>query len=94
MFLSARKVIDSLEAKSCKEALKWCAENRYFTVDSYYWIKINARSRLKKLESSLEFDLHLQEFVELVRLHDLGGAITYAKKNLAPCAGSFSFNTL
>lgn len=52
IFADVRDVIQSLKQHDCSAALAWCAENR---------------SRLKKIKSSLEFKLRLQEFLELVR---------------------------
>ncbi|WOL03457.1 macrophage erythroblast attacher [Canna indica] len=69
VFLEARKVIDSLQNKEVAPALAWCAENK---------------SRLKKSKSKLEFQLRLQEFVELVRANENMRAISYARKYLAP----------
>ena len=48
-----QEVQESLKRKSCQEALKWCAENK---------------SALKKLKSTLEFQLRSQEYIELVSL--------------------------
>ncbi|XP_077215234.1 lisH/CRA/RING-U-box domains-containing protein [Tasmannia lanceolata] len=69
VFLDAKKVIDALQNKEVTPALAWCAENR---------------SRLKKSKSKFEFQLRLQEFVELVRAENNLRAITYARKYLAP----------
>lgn len=52
IFADARKVVESLKQHDCGAALAWCADNR---------------ARLKKIKSSLEFKLRLQEFLELVR---------------------------
>ncbi|KAF9597095.1 hypothetical protein IFM89_015759, partial [Coptis chinensis] len=50
VFHEAKKVIDALHNKDVAPALAWCADNK---------------SRLKKSKSKLEFQLRLQEFVEL-----------------------------
>ncbi|KAJ1722304.1 GID complex subunit containing RING finger motif [Coemansia erecta] len=55
------------ESHSCRGALEWCAENR---------------SALRKIQSSLEFELRLQEFIEMARAHNRAGAIAYAKKHM------------
>lgn len=52
IFAEVRQVIEALKQHDCSAALAWCADNR---------------SRLKKIKSSLEFKLRLQEFIELVR---------------------------
>ncbi|KAF1860830.1 hypothetical protein Lal_00000244 [Lupinus albus] len=69
IFQEAKMVIDALQNKDVSPALAWCAENK---------------SRLKKSKSKLEFQLRLQEFIELVRAENSLGAIAYARKYLAP----------
>ncbi|XP_057511653.1 protein MAEA homolog [Actinidia eriantha] len=69
VFNEAKKVIDALQIKEVAPALAWCADNK---------------SRLKKSKSKLEFQLRLQEFIELVRTENNLQAITYARKYLAP----------
>eukprot|EP01137_Pigoraptor_chileana_P011367 Opistho-2@62104 len=68
LFVEAQKIEDALLRHDCTQALAWCADNK---------------SRLKKIKSSLEFDLRVQEYVELVRKGDRVAAISYAKKFLA-----------
>ncbi|KAJ2795391.1 GID complex subunit containing RING finger motif [Coemansia guatemalensis] len=55
------------EQHSCQGALQWCAENR---------------SALRKIQSPLEFELRLQEFIEMIRASRTPEAIVYAKKHL------------
>ncbi|KAJ1663678.1 GID complex subunit containing RING finger motif [Coemansia sp. RSA 1813] len=55
------------ENHSCRGALQWCAENR---------------SALRKVQSTLEFELRLQEFVEMAREQKVFEAIAYSKKYL------------
>ncbi|CAL9174148.1 unnamed protein product [Musa hybrid cultivar] len=74
VFLEAKKVIDSLRNKEVALALAWCAENK---------------SRLKKSKSKLEFQLRLQEFIELVRADENLRAVSYARKYLAPWGASY-----
>ncbi|XP_043700596.1 protein MAEA homolog [Telopea speciosissima] len=69
VFQEAKKIIDALQNTEVAPALAWCAENK---------------SRLKKSKSKLEFQLRLQEFIELVRADNNLQAITYAQKYLAP----------
>lgn len=69
VFLEAKRVIDALQNKEVAPALAWCAENK---------------SRLKKSKSKFEFQLRLQEFIELVRADNNLRAIAYARKYLAP----------
>nr|GMD01973.1 macrophage erythroblast attacher [Ipomoea batatas] len=69
VFLEAKKVIDALHNKEVAPALAWCVDNK---------------SRLKKSKSKFEFQLRLQEFIEMVRAENMMRAITYARKYLAP----------
>lgn len=69
VFQEAKKVVDALRNKEVAPALAWCAENK---------------SRLKKSKSKFEFQLRLQEFIELVRAENNMRAISYARKYLAP----------
>ncbi|XP_024024729.1 protein MAEA homolog [Morus notabilis] len=69
VFQEAKKVIEALQNKEVAPALAWCADNK---------------SRLKKSKSKFEFQLRLQEFIELVRAENNLRAITYARKYLAP----------
>ncbi|KAJ1735658.1 GID complex subunit containing RING finger motif [Coemansia biformis] len=57
------------EQHSCRGALQWCAENR---------------SALHRVQSPLEFELRLQEFIEMARGGNTLGAIAYAKRHLTP----------
>lgn len=57
---------------SCATALAWCTENK---------------AALKKAKSTLEFELRLQEYIELVRVRtpaSLQQAISYARRHLVP----------
>ncbi|XP_031372410.1 protein MAEA homolog [Punica granatum] len=69
VFQEAKRVIDALQNKEVGPALAWCAENK---------------ARLKKSKSVFEFQLRLQEFIELVRAENYTRAIAYARKYLAP----------
>ncbi len=60
VFITARNVEQSLEAKSLDLCLAWCHDNR---------------SRLRKLNSNFEFSLHLQQFIELVRQNENMAAV-------------------
>ncbi|KAJ3310598.1 GID complex subunit containing RING finger motif [Boothiomyces sp. JEL0838] len=69
LFKQAQKIQDSLARHSCTEALQWCNENK---------------SSLKKIKSPLEFNLRLQEYIELVREGKIPTAIQYVRKYLTP----------
>ncbi|CAN6453465.1 unnamed protein product [Victoria cruziana] len=68
IFLEAKKVIDALQNKEVGPALAWCAENK---------------SKLKKSKSKFEFQLRLQEFIELVRAEKNMRAVMYSRKYLS-----------
>ncbi|KZT52377.1 hypothetical protein CALCODRAFT_487179 [Calocera cornea HHB12733] len=67
LFSEISTIERSLLSRSCGPALHWCAENRL---------------ALKKLRSNLEFDLRLQEFIEMIRSGQKLDAIMYMKKHL------------
>lgn len=67
-FRQARKIENALESNNCSECLAWCNDNK---------------TALRKMKSTLEFNLRLQEFIELARKRDLNAAIAYAKKHFS-----------
>ncbi|KAI0044960.1 hypothetical protein FA95DRAFT_1496231 [Auriscalpium vulgare] len=67
LFMDIRRIEDALRSRSCAEALAWCSENK---------------SALRKLKSTLEFDLRLQEYIELARTRKTREAIAYSRKHL------------
>ncbi|KAI0739068.1 CTLH/CRA C-terminal to lish motif domain-containing protein [Daedaleopsis nitida] len=67
LFSDIRRIEDALNRKSCTEALAWCSENK---------------AALRKLKNTLEFDLRLQEYIELARSRKTVEAIAYSKKYL------------
>ncbi|KAJ3296951.1 GID complex subunit containing RING finger motif [Rhizoclosmatium sp. JEL0117] len=71
LFAQSKMIEDALKRRSCVECLAWCKENS---------------SALKKIKSNLEFNLRMQEYIELVRAQKLNEAILYLKKHLTPCA--------
>ncbi|TFL04711.1 CTLH/CRA C-terminal to lish motif domain-containing protein [Pterulicium gracile] len=68
LFADIRRIEDALRGNSCMEALAWCNENK---------------TQLRKMKSTLEFDLRLQEYVELARARKTHEAMAYSKKYLA-----------
>lgn len=52
VFLVSRDVEESLKRRDATSCLAWCYDNK---------------SKLRKLKSTLEFNLRQQEFIELVR---------------------------
>lgn len=65
VFLVSREVEKSLAARETAKCLAWCHDNR---------------SKLRKLQSSMEFNLRIQEFVELVRSDRRMDAVRHARK--------------
>ncbi|KAF9787953.1 CTLH/CRA C-terminal to lish motif domain-containing protein [Thelephora terrestris] len=68
MFMDIRRIELGLLNRSCTEALAWCNENK---------------AALRKLKSTLEFDLRLQEYIELARLRQKSEAIGYLTKHIS-----------
>ncbi|KAJ3519087.1 hypothetical protein NMY22_g13357 [Coprinellus aureogranulatus] len=71
LFTDIRRIEAALSRQSCTEALAWCSENK---------------ASLRKAKSTLEFELRLQEYIELCRARRLTEAIAYSQKYLAPWA--------
>ncbi|KAL0063318.1 GID complex subunit containing RING finger motif [Marasmius tenuissimus] len=69
LFSDIRRIEGALQNHSCTEALAWCSENK---------------STLRKSKSTLEFDLRLQEYIELCRAQSKVEAIAYMQKYLTP----------
>ncbi|KAJ7741429.1 CTLH/CRA C-terminal to lish motif domain-containing protein [Mycena maculata] len=69
LFSDIKRIEDALERHSCTEAIAWCNENK---------------TALRKMKSTLEFDLRLQEYIELSRACKYDEAMEYARKHLAP----------
>ncbi|KAF8637855.1 hypothetical protein AX17_002481 [Amanita inopinata Kibby_2008] len=69
LFTDIKRIEDALSHHSCAEALAWCNENK---------------ASLRKMKSTLEFDLRLQEYIELARARKAMEAISYARKYLVP----------
>ncbi|KAK7724541.1 GID complex subunit containing RING finger motif [Botryosphaeria dothidea] len=70
-FVQCERIAESLRNGRCQEALAWCGDNK---------------QGLKKLEGNLEFELRLQQYVEMVRTGNtqkLQEATQHARKYLA-----------
>nr|CAD7195077.1 unnamed protein product [Timema douglasi]CAD7411704.1 unnamed protein product [Timema poppensis] len=65
VFLVSREVERSLARRETAKCLAWCHDNR---------------SKLRKLKSTMEFNLRIQEFVELVRADRRMEAVRHARK--------------
>ncbi|MBW0468463.1 hypothetical protein O181_008178 [Austropuccinia psidii MF-1] len=69
LFTELNRIEKALAEHSCSEALAWCKENS---------------GALKKMQSTLEFELRYQEFIELVKAKKFHEAISYSQKQLVP----------
>ncbi|KAF7316383.1 hypothetical protein MIND_00157100 [Mycena indigotica] len=67
LFADIKRIEAALESHSCTEALAWCSENK---------------AALRKMKSTLEFDLRFQEYIELTRNFKHPEAIEYSRKYL------------
>ena len=67
----AARIEEALRSHDCGPALAWCADNA---------------SKLRRLESGLEFELRTREFLELVRANRKLEAIAYARDHLSATA--------
>jgi macrophage erythroblast attacher len=68
LFLVSKEVEESLLRKETARCLAWCYDNR---------------SRLRKFKSTLEFNVRMQEFLELVKADRRTDAIKHARKQFA-----------
>ena len=68
LFLVAKDVEESLSKKDVNKCLSWCHDNK---------------SKLRKMRSRLEFDVRLQEFIELIKSGKRMEAVKHARKHLA-----------
>ncbi|EIW78394.1 hypothetical protein CONPUDRAFT_108277 [Coniophora puteana RWD-64-598 SS2] len=69
LFTDISRTEEALRKHSCTEALAWCSENK---------------AALRKIKSTLEFELRMQEYIELARSRKMEEAMTYSKKHLVP----------
>ncbi|KAF5310514.1 hypothetical protein D9619_008011 [Psilocybe cf. subviscida] len=67
LFSDIHRIEEALRRHSCTEALAWCSENK---------------SALRKIKSTLEFDLRMQEYIELSRARKMSDALAYSQKHL------------
>lgn len=65
VFLVSRQVAESLQQRDTSKCLTWCHDNK---------------SKLRKLRSGLEFNVRIQEFIELVRGDKRLDAVMHARK--------------
>lgn len=65
IFMVEKEIVESLKNKETSKCFAWCNENK---------------SKLKKINSNLEFTLRQQEFIELVRAQRCVEAVHHARK--------------
>ena len=68
-------IVKDLRNRDCTSALSWCAQHA---------------AKLRKSRSKLQFCLHRQVFIELVRNDKVQEAIQYAKANLSSFAPTYA----
>ncbi|RNA19435.1 Macrophage erythroblast attacher [Brachionus plicatilis] len=66
VFMVEKEICESLMNKETQRCLSWCSDNK---------------SKLKKINSNLEFALRQQEFIELVRQQKCLEAVHHARKH-------------
>ncbi|XP_060528117.1 E3 ubiquitin-protein transferase MAEA isoform X2 [Cylas formicarius] len=66
IFLTSREVEKSLAGRETTKCLLWCHDNK---------------SKLRKLKSNMEFNLRVQEFIELIRRDRRMDAIKHSRKH-------------
>jgi len=66
LFDVPRRIEMAFRQKDCSAALQWCEQNR---------------PRLKRLKSTLEFKIRMQEYIEVVRAGSQAAAIAYAQQH-------------
>lgn len=71
VLLQCSKIEKSLLGGQTADCLAWCHENK---------------SYLKKVRSSLDFEVRLQHYIELVKAEKKAEAVSYHKKHLVKCS--------
>ncbi|KAJ5144158.1 uncharacterized protein N7515_002945 [Penicillium bovifimosum] len=88
VFTQCQRVVESLKRGETKEALQWCGENKAalkkskVSWDGTFFV---ALTDWRYLKHNLEFELRLQQYIEMVRTQDKSKkieAIIHAKKYL------------
>jgi macrophage erythroblast attacher len=89
VFTQCQRIVKSLRRGETKEALQWCGENKAALKKSQVSYSSAAfvlgRANSRYLQHNLEFELRLQQFIEMVRTQDKTKkieAIAHAKKYL------------
>ena len=70
LFLVAKDVEEALTQQDTSKCLAWCHDNK---------------SKLRKMKSTLEFNVRLQEFIELIKRREKLEAVKHARKYMSTC---------
>ncbi|KAI6040890.1 CTLH/CRA C-terminal to lish motif domain-containing protein [Pisolithus marmoratus] len=73
LFMDIHRIESALRRHSCAEAIAWCSENK---------TALRKIKESSKLRHTLEFELRLQEYIELARARKKQEAMTYWRKYL------------
>jgi len=73
LYLQIIELEESLIAKDTQKSLNWCNQNK---------------TKLQKIKSRFEWDLRIQDFVELIKVEKRIEAVQYARKYLTPLSPS------
>ncbi|CAG5120161.1 unnamed protein product [Candidula unifasciata] len=68
LFMTSKEIEDALAKSDTKPCISWCTDNR---------------SKLRKMKSTLEFNIRKQEFVELIRENRRIDAVKFARKHFS-----------
>lgn len=86
--MDIHRIERALFRHSCTEAIAWCSENktalRKIRVSHELRHPVPDTSISETLQSTLEFELRLQEYIEFARARKTQEAIAYARKYLVP----------
>lgn len=89
VFTQCQRVVESLRRGETKEALQWCGENKAALKKSQVCLAVFSKSEIQfanaVLQHNLEFELRLQQYIEMVRTKDINKkveAINHARKYL------------
>jgi len=86
LFMDIRRIEEALTQRSCTEALAWCSENKV-ALRKMKVSPLSVNQRILSIDanqSALEFELRLQEYIELSRARKAQEAIAYSKRYLVP----------
>lgn len=90
VFVHCQRIAESLRRGETKDALQWCGENKAALRKSQVCILVlvyTAFTDVTLLQYNLEFELRLQQYIEMIRTGDkkkLLDAMLHAKKYLTP----------